>query len=128
MQSKIGTVLAATTLMMALESNSTRILTFTTKSGSKNLFSSFKKEKKPKFDDQNQIQDLLKGNKPENIKVAGHFVGHEFKWTAFRRGTMKCLKMWMVTKIKVEGPRGENWTVFRAKIEIDRPVSNLKTS
>ena len=72
MQSKIGTVLAVTTLMMALESNSTRILTFTTKSGSKNLSSSFKKEKKPKFDDQNQIQDLLKGNKPENMEVGGH--------------------------------------------------------
>ena len=61
MRSKIGTALAVTTLMMAPESNSTQILTFTTKSGSKNLFSSFKKEKKPKFDDQNQIQDLLKG-------------------------------------------------------------------
>ena len=73
MQSKIGTVLAVTTLMMALESNSTRILTFTTKSGSKNLSSSFKKEKKPKFDDQNLIQDLLKGSRPENMKVGGNF-------------------------------------------------------
>ena len=73
MQSKIDTVLAVTTLMMAPESNSTRILTFTTKSGSKNLFSSFKKEKRPKFDDQNQIQDLLKGDLSENMKVAGHF-------------------------------------------------------
>ena len=73
MQSKIDTVLAVTTLMMAPESNSTRILTSTTKSGSKNLFSSFKKEKRPKFDDQNQIQDLLKGNVPEDMKVGGHF-------------------------------------------------------
>ena len=107
MQSKIGTVLAATTLMMALESNSTRILTFTTKSGSKNLFSSFKKEKKPKFDDQNQIQDLLKGNRPGNMKVGGNFSAMSKSGRSLEEQN-EMNELCMATKTKVGGPWSEN--------------------